>query len=56
MPLKQGKSQKTVSRNIATLIDEGRPQTTAIAIAMEKAGRARPRKDKGKPKMRRYKD
>lgn len=50
MPLKKGQSEKAVSENIATLIDEGRPQNQAVAIAMQKAGKVR--KDKGKQKSK----
>ena len=46
MPLKKGKSEESVSENIATLMTEGRPQNQAIAIAMSKAGKTR--KSKGK--------
>ena len=41
MPLKKGKSKKAVSRNIRTLVHEGRPQKQAIAIAMSKARKKR---------------
>jgi hypothetical protein len=41
MPLKEGKSDETVSANIATEMHAGKPQPQAIAIAMRKAGRAR---------------
>ena len=43
MPLLSGKSDRVVSANIATEMAAGRPQKQAIAIAMRKAGRARPR-------------
>lgn len=40
-PLKSGKSKKTVSDNIRTLMKEGYPQKQAIAIALKKAGLSR---------------
>jgi hypothetical protein len=46
MPLKRGKSQKTISRNIRTEIRHGKPRKQAIAIAMRMAGKPRPRKRK----------
>lgn len=42
MPLKKGSSKKTISQNIRTEIHAGKPQDQAIAIAMRKAGKARP--------------
>ena len=48
MPLKKGKSDKAISKNISTLMHEGRPQKQAIAIAMSEAEKSKPKKKKAK--------
>ena len=44
MPLKKGKSQKTISSNIKEMMKAGHPQNQSIAAAMRMAGKPKPKK------------
>ena len=44
MPLKRGRSKKTIAANIRIERHHGKPRKQAVAIAMRKAGKSRRRR------------
>lgn len=48
MPLKAGKGKKTISKNISEMVHSGYPKKQAVAAALNKAGKGRGSKRRGK--------
>lgn len=46
MPLAKGSSKKAIAKNIKTEIAAGKPPKQAVAIAMSKAGKSKPKPGK----------
>jgi len=56
MPLKKGYSEKTIRENIRELVESGRSQEQAVAIAYQVARKAFKKRNPGKPLPARLKE
>lgn len=50
MPLKKGSSSKTISKNIKTEMQAGKPQKQSVAIAYSVANKSKPKTTSKKSK------
>ena len=48
MPLSKKKTKKAVSKNISTLVKEGKSAKQAVAISLSLVGKSKPKKKKKK--------